>query len=114
MIDYINIGVNPAKHDYANDRGPVPLFVFEDALYAHFLARRFGAIALEAVGKLHLVVSSAEQAAKEQAYFRGDPLTGSLARRPTHQGACCCRKRRPRGESLARLRDALDLVAGPP
>lgn len=74
MIDFTNIGVNPAKHDYANDRGPVPLFVFDDALYAHFLARRFGATALEAVGKVHLAVDAAEKAAEKQAYFRGDPL----------------------------------------
>ena len=75
MINFTDIGVNPAKHDYANDRGPVPLFVFDDALYAHFLARRFGATALEAVGKVHLAVDAAEQAAEKQAYFRGDPLT---------------------------------------
>lgn len=74
MIEFTDIGVNPAKHDYANDRGPVPLFVFDDALYAHFLARRFGSTALDAVGKVHLVVDAAEQAAEKQAYFRGDPL----------------------------------------
>ena len=66
--------MNPAKHDYANERGPVPLFVFDDALYAYFLARRFGAAALEAVGQLNLAVNAAEQAAQKQAYFRGDPL----------------------------------------
>ena len=54
MIDFTKIGVNPAKHDYANERGPVPLFLFDDALYAYYLSRRFGATALEAVGKLHL------------------------------------------------------------
>lgn len=74
MIDLTEIGVNPAKHDYANDRGPVPLFVFDDALYAHFLARRFGATALEAVGKIHLAAKAAEQAAEKRAYFRGAPL----------------------------------------
>ena len=74
MIDFTDIGVNPAKHDHANDRGPVPLFVFDDALYAYFLARRFGSTALEAVGKLHLAVNAAEHAAEKQTYFRGDPL----------------------------------------
>jgi len=74
MIDFTDVGVNPAKHDYANERGPVPLFVFDDALYAYFLARRFGAAALEAVGQLHIAVHAAEQAAQKQAYFRGDPL----------------------------------------
>ena len=74
MIDFTNIGVNPAKHEYANERGPVPLFLFDDALYAYYLARRFGATALEAVGKLHLAVDAAEQAAEKQTYFRGAPL----------------------------------------
>ena len=74
MIDFTNIGVNPAKHDYANERGPIPLFVFEDALYAYYLARRFGATALEAADKLHLAVDAADKAAEKQAYFRGDPL----------------------------------------
>ena len=74
MIEFTQIGVNPAKHDYANERGPIPLFLFDDALYAYFLARRFGANALEAVGKLHLAVNAAEQAAEKQTYFRGAPL----------------------------------------
>ena len=74
MIDFTNAGVNPAKHDYTNDRGPVPLFLFDDALYAYYLSRRFGAAALEAVGKLHLAVDAAERAAEKQTYFRGAPL----------------------------------------
>lgn len=74
MIDFTDIGVNPAKHEYANERGPIPLFVFDDALYAYYLARRFGATALEAAGKLDLAVDAACRAAAKQAYFRGDPL----------------------------------------
>ena len=74
MIDFTNIGVNPAKHDYANDRGPVPLFLFDDALYAYYLSRRFGATALTAVGKLQPVVDAAEQAAEKQTHFHGAPL----------------------------------------
>ena len=67
--------MNPAKHDYTNERGPVPLFLFDDALYAYYLSRRFGATALEAVGKLHLAVDAAKQATEQQTYFRGAPLT---------------------------------------
>ncbi len=75
MIEFTKIGVNPAKHDYANERGPVPLFLFDDALYAYYLSRRFGATALEAVGKLHLSVDAAKQATEQRTYFRGAPLT---------------------------------------
>lgn len=74
MTEFTQVGVNPAKHEYANERGPIPLFHFDDALYAHFLARRFGASALEAVGKLQRAVDAAEQAVEQQVYFRGAAL----------------------------------------
>ena len=73
MIDFTSIGVNPAKHDYANDRGPAPLFLFDDALYAYYLARRFGATALSAVGELQPVVDAVVQASEKRAHFRGAP-----------------------------------------
>ena len=41
-----NLAINPAKHEHISD-DLTPLFQFEDALYAHFLARHFGAIILE-------------------------------------------------------------------
>lgn len=74
MIGFANQAANPAKHDYANADGPIPLFSFADAVYAHFLARRLGAAALGACGQLNAVVAAVKEAADRDSYFRGAHL----------------------------------------
>ena len=49
------LAINPAKHEYTNKSGGGPVFNFTDALYAHFLARHFGAVILEVVGVLDVI-----------------------------------------------------------
>lgn len=75
MVSFARLAVNPAKHDYRNDRGPIPLFLFEDAVYAHFLARRFGAEALRAASKIDPLLAAIENATTQGHYFRGGHLT---------------------------------------
>lgn len=74
MIGFVEQAANPAKHDYANADGPIPLFSFADAVYAHFLARRLGAAALGACDRLNAVAAAVEQAAEQNSYFRGAHL----------------------------------------
>ena len=74
MTRFTEQAANPAKHDYANAEGPIPLFSFADAVYAHFLARRFGAAALEAQGLPDRIVAAVEEAAGRNSYFRGAHL----------------------------------------
>lgn len=50
------------------------MFLFDDALYAYYLSRRFGATALAAVDRLQPFVDAAEQAAETQTHFDGAPL----------------------------------------
>ena len=47
---------NPSKHDYTNDRSRGSVFIYQDAVFAYFLARRFGAQALELSGHLEGLV----------------------------------------------------------
>ncbi len=75
MVSFTRVAVNQAKHNYDNDRGPVPLFLFDDAVYAHYLARRFGAVALEAASMIDPLVAAIERATSQGHYFRGAPLT---------------------------------------
>lgn len=74
MAGFAEQAANPAKHDYANADGPIPLFSFADAVYSHFLARRLGAAALGACGQLNAVVAAVEEAAERNSYFRGAHL----------------------------------------
>ena len=74
MIGFSEQAANPAKHEYANTDGPIPLFSFADAVYAYFLARRLGAAALDARGQIAAVVAAVEEAADRNIYFRGAHL----------------------------------------
>ena len=74
MIRFTEQAANPAKHDYANSDGPIPLFSPADAVYAHFLARRFGAAALEARGLPDRIGAAVEEATERNSYFRGAQL----------------------------------------
>ena len=47
IIELINKAINPAKHEHISYKDLKPLFQFEDALYAHFLARQFGMMILK-------------------------------------------------------------------
>lgn len=66
--------VNRAKHDYVNERGPGSLFSYEDALYAYFLARRFGAEILQAAGHMPRLEAAVDNAIEKGLYFRGASL----------------------------------------
>ena len=73
MLKFTKLAVNPAKHDYINNnKGPV--FNFEDALYAHFLARYFGAVALEKVHKIDPLIEAIQPIDGRVHLFRGAAL----------------------------------------
>ena len=74
MIGFTKQAANPAKHDYASADGPIPLFSFADTVYSHFLARQFGAAALDACGQLDAVATAVDGAAERNSYFRGAHL----------------------------------------
>ncbi|MDE0269032.1 MAG: hypothetical protein OXI96_08370 [Acidimicrobiaceae bacterium] len=69
------IAVNPAKHDFINDHGPESLFSYEDAVYAYFLSRRFGAIILEAAGSMPRIDAAVQSAIRNGSYFWGVSLS---------------------------------------
>ena len=74
MTEFVHLAGNPSKHEYTNDRSRGPVFIYEDAVLAYFLARRFGAIALMASGQLNELVASVENASGQDRYFRGGQL----------------------------------------
>lgn len=74
MTEYVHLVGNPSKHDYTNDRSRGPVFIYEDAVLAYFLARRFGANALEASSQLDELVASVGDATRQDRYFRGARL----------------------------------------
>ena len=69
------IAVNQAKHEFTNTRGPESLFNYEDALYAYFLARHFGAAVLHAANSMPRLQTAVANATKTGRYFRGAPLS---------------------------------------
>ena len=75
MIRFTDQAANPAKHDFTNTDGPIPLFSFADAVYAHYLARRFGAAVLDACGQLDPLIAAVDQAAERDSIFFGGPLS---------------------------------------
>lgn len=75
LKEITDIAVNPAKHEFTNERGPDSLFSYEDALYAYFLARRFGATILQAAGSMPGLQSAVVDATKDGLYFRGAALS---------------------------------------
>ncbi len=72
--EFVRLVGNPSKHDYTNDRHHGSVFIYEDAVLAYFLSRRFGAQALEASGQLDDLVAAAEDATRHDRYFRGAQL----------------------------------------
>lgn len=74
MTEFVRLVGNPSKHEYTNDRSRGPVFIYEDAVFAYFLARRFGAIALMASGQLDGLVASVENATGQDHFFRGGQL----------------------------------------
>ena len=75
MSDFTERAANPAKHDFSNTDGPIPVFEFADAGYAHCLARRFGAAVLDACGQLDPMIAAVEEAAERNSFFFGAPLS---------------------------------------
>ena len=72
---FTRIAVNPAKHEFTNARGPESLFNYEDALYAYFLARHFGAAILQAANSMPRLQAAVDNATKAGPYFWGAPLS---------------------------------------
>ena len=71
MTTFTRLALNPAKHDFTNDQHRGPVFIYEDAVYAYFLARHFGSIALEASGSLHTLIAAVTDSARHDRYFWG-------------------------------------------
>ena len=74
MTEFVRLVGNPSKHEYTNDRSRGPVFIYEDAVFAYFLARRFGANALMASGQVDELVASTADATRQDRYFRGGSL----------------------------------------
>ena len=55
MTQFVNLAINPAKHEFTSRNGLDPVFQFADALHAHFLARHFGATILQEAGILDYI-----------------------------------------------------------
>lgn len=72
--EFVRLVGNPSKHDYTNDRSRGSVFIYEDAVLSYFLARRFGADALTASGQADDLVAAAEDATRQDRYFRGGHL----------------------------------------
>ena len=74
MAEFVRLVGNPSKHDYTNDRHHGSVFIYEDAVLAYFLARRFGTKALEAGSHLDDLIAATEDATRHDRYFRGGQL----------------------------------------
>ena len=72
--EFAHLVGNPSKHDYVNDRSRGSVFIYEDAVLAYFLARRFGTQALQASGHLEDLIAATEDATRHDRYFRGAQL----------------------------------------
>ena len=71
MASFTRLAINPAKHDFTNDQHQGPVFIYEDAVYAYFLARHFGSIALQASGSLNTLIAAVTDSARHDRYFWG-------------------------------------------
>ena len=71
MVTFTHLALNPAKHDFVNDEHQGPVFIYEDAVYAYFLARHFGSIALQASGGLDSLIEAVSDSARHDRYFLG-------------------------------------------
>ena len=71
MAAFTRLALNPAKHDFVNDQHQGPVFVYEDAVYAHFLARHLGSVALQASGGLDSLIAAVTDSTRHDRYFWG-------------------------------------------
>ena len=71
MATFTRLALNPAKHDFTNDQHRGPVFIYEDAVYAYFLARYFGSVALQASGSLNTLIAAVTDSARHDRYFWG-------------------------------------------
>ena len=74
MTSFTQLSINPAKHEYTNDAGQGSVFCYADAIYAYFLARRFGSAALQASGDSDSISAAVEDSTRQDRYFWGAPL----------------------------------------
>ena len=72
---FTQIAVNPAKHDYTDNSRQGPVFCYDDAVYAYFLARHFGCAALQSSGDLNNLVDAVEDSTRQDRYFWGAALS---------------------------------------
>ena len=71
MTSFTRLAVNPAKHEYTGNSGQGPVFCYDDAVYAYFLARHFGHIALQASGDLESLTDAVADSTRHDRYFWG-------------------------------------------
>ena len=71
MAAFTRLALNPAKHDFVNDQHQGPVFIYEDAVYAYFLARHLGSVALQASGSLDSLIAAVTDSARHDRYFWG-------------------------------------------
>lgn len=71
MKSFTQLALNPAKHEFVNDQHQGPVFIYEDAVYAYFLARHLGSVTLQASGSLDSLIAAVTDSARQDRYFRG-------------------------------------------
>ena len=71
---FTDLAVNPAKHEYVSKDGLKPVLQFADALFAHFLARHFGAIILEKANALDYIEALRPVIGRKIQCFPGAPF----------------------------------------
>ena len=71
MAAFTRLALNPAKHDFVNDQHQGSVFIYEDAMYAYFLARHLGSIAMQASGGLDSLIAAVTDSARHDRYFWG-------------------------------------------
>lgn len=71
MKAFTRLALNPAKHNFTNDQHQGPVFIYEDAVYAYFLARHLGSVALQPSGSLDSLIAAVSDSARHDRYFWG-------------------------------------------
>ena len=74
MVTFTQLALNPAKHDFVNDQGRGPVFNYDDAIYAYYLARHFGSTALQASNSLDPLIAAVTDSTRHDRYFWGASL----------------------------------------
>ena len=75
LRDFTDTAVNRAKHEYVNEHGTGSVFGYEDALFAYFLARSFGAAILNGAGVLADLDAAVATATQHGPYFHGAAIS---------------------------------------